>query len=339
MINFIRNNKGIAIIMAMAFLALFTTLTILSIDTVVSGFKLTKRSTQSISAFYLAESGIQKALYELRKDYAWAGEGPVYIDWAGQHKGQYEVSVAVIEDDKRRVVSTGYFPQKSGALVKRSIEVDIKPATPPWFFDNAIVSGESVDLNGSYTVDGSIMYGETVEPGDTPNSQKFEEDLPLLSFDQLRSIAVSQIKGNGQNNLYTQTDIDNGKPFPSSFWFDEANGIPNVVYVETNLVLRGSVGTIGGFFVVAGDVITNPGAEADTTINGNGTIDGTVYTLGEFRINGGGNGLGVTGGVWAKDDVVLNGNATVTYNQAYMNAIRGLNITFKPQIISWKEKY
>ncbi|MBI5144106.1 MAG: hypothetical protein HZA30_03460 [Candidatus Omnitrophica bacterium] len=110
-----------------------------------------------------------------------------------------------------------------------------------------------------------------------------------------------------------------------------------MVYVETNLVLNGNVGTLGGFFVVAGDVVTNPGAEADTTINGNGTIDGTVYTLGDFRINGGGNGLGVTGGVWGRDEVRLNGNATVSYNQDYMNAISGLNIGFKPQIVSWKE--
>lgn len=339
MTNFIRNNKGSAIILALAFLALFTTLTILSINTVVSGFKLMKRSTASVSAFYLAESGVQKALYELRKDYTWAGEGPVFIDWAGQPKGQYETSVAVIEGDKRRVVATGYFPQKSGTHVKRAVEVDIKPATPPFFFDNAIFSGEDVNLNGSYTVIGSIVYGDSIDPGNTPSSQQYDSDFPLLNFEQVRNIAISQIKENGQNNLYTQIDMDNGKPFPASFWLDEENGIPNVVYVETNLVLGGNIGTIGGFFVVAGDVITNPGAESDTTINGNGTVDGAIYTLGEFRINGGGNGLGVIGGVWAKDDVVLNGNAQVTYNQAYMNVIRNLNIAFKPQIISWKEKY
>lgn len=336
----LRNKKGIVLILGLAFLALFTTIIIFSINTVVSGFKLTKHSCDSIRAFYLAESGIQKALYELRKNYNWTGEGPLSISWAGSNKGDYEVSVEIItHGDKRRVISTGYYPQKFGGSIQRAIEVDIESPMPPWFFSNAITAGENVDLNGNYTVDGSIMYGEEIDPASTPNSSKFEGDFPLLDFAQIRDTAASQIKPDGQNNIYTQADIDAGKPFPTSFWFDEENGIPNVVYVETDLVLRGNVGTIGGFVVVAGDVITNPSGGADTTINGNGTIDGAVYTLGEFEINGGGNGLGVTGGVWGRDEVELNGNATVSYNQVYMEAIDNLNISFKPQIVSWKEKY
>ncbi|MBI4974981.1 MAG: hypothetical protein HZC19_04200 [Candidatus Omnitrophica bacterium] len=331
----LRNEKGIILILGLAFFALFATIVVFSINTVVSGFKLTKRSCDSIKAFYLAEAGSQKALYELRKNYSWTGEGPSSISWNGANKGDYEVSAAIIEGDKRRVLSTGYYPQKSGYSAKRTIEVEIESPMPPWFFDNAITAGDDVDLNGSWTVNGDIMYGDSIDPAGL--GQKFDTAFPLLNFSQLWNMAVSQIKPNGQNNLYTQADIDSRKPFPTSFWFDEENNIPNVVYIETNLVLNGNVGTLGGFFVVAGDVVTNPGAEADTTINGNGTIDGVVYTLGDFRINGGGNGLGVTGGVWGRDEVRLNGNATVSYNQDYMNAISGLNIGFKPQIVSWKE--
>lgn len=335
--NFLRNKRGIVLILGLAFLALFATIIVFSIDTVVSGFKLTKHTCDSMKAFYLAESGIQKALYELRKDYSWMGEGPASISWTGANKGDYEVSVAIIGGDKRRVISTGYYPQKFGASIQRAIEVDIESPMPPWFFGNAITAGEDVDLNGNWTINGNIMYGDSIDPAGL--GQQFDSAFPLLDFSQLRGIAASQIKPNGENNVYTQADIDSGKAFPSSFWFDETNLIPNVVYIETDLVLNGNVGTISGFFVVANDVITNPGAEADTTINGNGTIEGVIYTLGDFRINGGGNGLGVIGGVWGRDEVRLNGNASVSYNQDYMNAISGLNIGVKPQIISWKEKY
>lgn len=333
-----RDRKGIVLLLALVFLTLFTMVSIMYIATITSNYNLTKRSTYYFKAFYLAESGIQKALYELRKNYSWSGEGPVSIDWGGLSKGQYEVSVTVIAGDKRSVVSTGYFPHKTGAYAKKSIEVEISPPTPNWFYGNAILAGNNIDLNGSYAVTGNMLYGESIDPPSL--GQNFEGAFPLLDFEQLRTIAISQVKTNGQNNLYTQADIDNKKAWPASFWYDEANNIPNVVYIETNLVLNGNIGTMGGFFVVAGDVVTNPtGVDADTTINGNGTIDGCVYTLGDFRINGGGNGLGVTGGVWGRDEVRLNGNAQVTYNEDYMDAISGLNIGFKAQILSWKEKY
>lgn len=343
MMHMPKRKKGIVLVLGLAFLALFTIVSILSISTIVSSFNLTKRLSHSSRAFYLAESGVQKALYELRRDYSWTGEGPVDINWDTLSKGEYEVIVTDIGDNKKRVVSTGYFLQKYGALAKRAIEVDISPPTPSWFYDNAITAGDNVDLNGNYTVNGNTMYGTEISPEDYEPSEKIDGGLPLLNFAQLKLIAEQQtnpytISG---NNIYTQADFDayNGKPpFPESFWY-EGTSTPNVIYIETNLILRGDVGILCGFFVVAGNVLTDPDAGADTTINGNGTIDGCVYTLGNFRINGGGNGLGVTGGVWGRDEVRLNGNAQVSYNLDYMNAIRGLNIDFVPGILSWKEKY
>jgi hypothetical protein len=132
--------------------------------------------------------------------------------------------------------------------------------------------------------------------------------------------------------------------FPDSFWYSEptdpndpTTGTPNVVYVESDLELNGNVGTIGGFFVVAGDVITNPDDTSDATINGNGEIDGVVYTLGEFRINGGGGGLNVNGGVWAGEEARLNGNAHIAYTEDYMAALEALDINVEVQITSWRD--
>jgi hypothetical protein len=109
------------------------------------------------------------------------------------------------------------------------------------------------------------------------------------------------------------------------------------VYILTDLELKGNIGTVGGFFVVVGDVLTNPLGTYDTQISGNGQIDGCVYTLGTFEINGGGNGLNVLGGIWADREVELNGNATVVYNEDYMKAIKALNINPDVQLLSWRE--
>lgn len=341
--NATKSNKGIVLALVLSFLALFVMGTVLYLNLTTTDFAAAKRSTYATKAFFMAESGINKALYELRKDYLnYSGESSS-INYGFSDKGEYSVSVGAFDGVQRVVTSTGYYLNSTGphAYASKTLEAGVSSSsTPTWFYDNAVVAGDNVDLIGISGVTGDLKFGGAINPSTTPGATQFSDDFPMLDFVQLKAIAEAQIKPNGQNNLYTAADIASSKPFPNTFWFDLPGLIPNVVYVETDLTLKGNVGTLCGFFVVAGDVITNPSAvSADTTINGNGTIDGCVYTYGDFRINGGATGLGVTGGVWAKNDVRLNGNAQVTFNQAYMDAIDAMNIGVKPQIIYWKEKY
>jgi len=108
--------------------------------------------------------------------------------------------------------------------------------------------------------------------------------------------------------------------------------------VTTDLVLNGDIGTIGGFFVVVGSVLTDPQTVESTTINGTGQVLGAVYTTGEFRVNGGGqNGLSVDGGVWAGALARLNGSVTVQHNASYLQAIQALNINPAVQLLVWRE--
>ena len=132
--------------------------------------------------------------------------------------------------------------------------------------------------------------------------------------------------------------------FPDTFWYSEptepsdpTTGTPNVVYIDSVLSLNGNVGTLGGFFVVVGDVITNPLNTEDLSINGNGQIEGVVYTRGVFRINGGAGGLNIDGSVWAGEEARLNGNSHVSYNPYFVQSIEGLPIDFDVQIVSWRD--
>ena len=135
--------------MVLGLLALFTTATVLYLNTTTSDFQITKKSTYAIKAFFLAESGIHKTLYKLREVPGYAGgEGLCSII---SNMGEYEVDVGPLVDGKREVRSIGYFPGKNiVGTAKKEITATIScpVGLPLWFYDSAVVAGEEVDLIG-----------------------------------------------------------------------------------------------------------------------------------------------------------------------------------------------
>jgi hypothetical protein len=299
------------------------------------------RSVERNQAFHIAEAGIDYTLEQLRNNYYWT-PAPGAVSFGN---GQFVITLST-DGNKRRVESTGFMPEQSNYREKRIIEAWMKESVPDNFYDNAIYSADEVDLNGNaYVVNGDVVYySELDNPANingTATQDETANPLAMLDFEDLRAKALTQ------GNVYDADRLDDVKKgldsFPASFWralpIDSSHpetGIPNFVYVEGDLVLNGNVGTLAGFFIVVGDVLNNPSATFDATINGNGQIDGCIYTLGQFRINGGGGGLNVNGGVWAGTEAELNGNATVTYNADYMAAIKA-NVQADVRIISWRE--
>ena len=308
---------------------------------VLAESRAAQRSQASLQALYLAEAGIDRALVQLRSNYSWTTG---YSGLALGSTGTYSVSVQSLAGSRRRLTGQGTSALLPTPVV-RSVEAILQQYIPPNFYDNAIWASQDLLFNGnSYQVTGNVRHGDT-----TPSSTSHvtgtvtydpaTDPLPRLNYQQLHDIAQSQ------GNVYDAARIGNGhNVFPTSFWYtpptnpaDPTTGVPNVNYITTDLVLNGNIGTIGGLFVVVGNVLTDPTAEEDTTINGNGQIQGAIYTTGNFRINGGGNRLNVTGGVWAGDQARLNGNANVTYSSTYMDSIKALNINADVQVVSWQD--
>ena len=337
------NRKGIALIMIFAVIAILTILAASIISRSISESNIAKRYSETTQAFWLAEAGINQALYELRNNYNLTIAPPPQLGSVG-----YQVNISVSGQD-RIVNSTGYIPFTGQARASRTIEALMSKSIPPNFYDNAIYSAGEVDLNGnSYSVTGKIRYADSIDNTGNVNGTITQDPSinPLARFDfqELRTISSNQqnvyvVSG---NTLVNQATGQQG--FPASFWYspptdpnDPTTGTPNIVYIEGDLELNGNIGTIGGFFVVVGDVINNPGATYDATVNGNGQVEGAIYTRGEFRINGGGGNLNINGGVWAAEEVRLNGNAHISYNQSYMDALENLNLNIDVQISSWRD--
>lgn len=344
--------KGSVLIIAYVFLFSLLILGGIFFSRAVTDKKLFEMQQERTQAFYLAEAGVDEALVALNNNFSYTGSGVAELRQGGSKIGEYETAVSTITATRKRILSYGYFPDKANVRAQRCIEAIVKKESPPDFFDYAIYSAGLVDPNGnSYAVNGDVVYADSIDnPGNISGTVSQDATVaPLAAFDftVLRSISVAQ------GNLYDSDRLDdvqnNSDSFPSSFWYlaptdpsDPTTGTPNVVYVEGDMVLNGNIGTVGGFFLVVGNVLTDPDDIADSTLNGNGTVDGCIYTTGKFRINGGGGNLNINGGVWAGTEAELNGNAMINYNLPFMDSIeyliQSMGAGSVVQLLTWREQ-
>jgi cytoskeletal protein CcmA (bactofilin family) len=359
--------KGVVLLLSLFVIVVLAVLGVAILFRSISERSLAQRFKESTQVFWLAEAGISKGLRDLRSDYQLTNyntlvcEGKNLRSVSPQNLGEggYCLTVEFLENEDRKVVAYGGIPY---SCLPQDCCIDVN--SPPdscrafhsveavisdIFFDNAIYSAGDVDFNGNaYSVSGDIRYADEFEVQHEENIDgevTYDTSIsPLLELDfsQLESIS------NAQGNYYDSERVEEiPDSFPSSFWYSRADDgvdndsdgevdeddewVPNVVYLDIgdDLQLNGDI-SIGGFYILVGGY--------DVVINGRGTVDGAVYTQGEFRINGGGGELNVNGGVWT-EGVRLNGNAHVAYNEDYMQAIQSLmgNIG-SLHIISWKDK-
>lgn len=309
------NKKGIALILAFAVIMILAVLGSVIISRSINESQLSKRSAESTQVFWLAEAGVNRALRELKSTFSTNGNDLwlTEIDLSqNADNGGYVVDVEdVIIDAQthKKITAHGFIPFTGTARTERVIEAIIAGGEIPLnFFDHAVYSAGKVDFNGNSFVvannelapdNTAVIYAgafEVQKPGNIVGTTVNDPDISPLarfSFEGLRAISAAQqnVYIKVGNNLVNEATGLQG--FPSKFWYsdgldndgdgtiDEADdgGPPNVVYVESDLTLNGNIGTIGGFYVVVGDVLTNPDGTYDASINGRGQIQGVIYTL------------------------------------------------------------
>jgi Tfp pilus assembly protein PilX len=341
------NKRGVALILGFMVIVVLTILGAAVISRSVSERLVAQRCIEANQAFWLAEAGVARAQYELRKNPDLSDGNnllsPVPVLGPGEYNFDLTKST-VLGVTNYTVTARGCIPNNCNcvSLPNNCRATRILQATmnqyqniPTGFYDNAIYSAGNVTIGSNCVVNGDVFSGGTISGpvnGDrTPNDPTLQANgLPGLSFDQLRQKSIEQ----GWYNPNTNTTT-----YPTdSFWYvapspDNPIGVPNVVFVNSDFNLVGGNQVVKGFIVVGGNTIYN------AEIGGNATVDGCIYTRGNIWLHGGGGKLiNVRGGVWAGGTTTLEGNEQIDYNATYMTAIRdGLNPNIDIRITAWQD--
>lgn len=146
--NFNKNNKGTALLMTLLILTSILVVALASANILSSGIEMNRNQSQSTKAFFAAESGVEKALWEMRRngfDYPDSSQANVF-------NGSLDNGSAFIVDfeslpSKLTFVSTGEYRD-----VKRSIAVSFPhtcgcpaPCLQPCISQPGCVSGSAPD--------------------------------------------------------------------------------------------------------------------------------------------------------------------------------------------------
>jgi len=362
------NQKGMALLTTLIFVFVLVTFAVALLTMTSNDTKLSTLQRESTRALYIAETGIEKALWYLNTPVDQEGYG---LNWRtnvtvppvppgpltdGTASEYYEVTVLsdpVGQTDTIRVTSIGTVKKGKYSAGKRKIEVMAKKSiahSSSVAYNYALFAELIVDLIGALTVVGDIhsngdvtgsaniqdITGEITTGGD--------ELYPIIDFEYYRQLAI-------KNGTY----YDENSALPSEFV--DGGTISGIYFIEDDVTILGNTKlTIhNGTIFSNKSIILGGSAEInhikDETYNNplalvaQGDIDlrGTISTQGVIQSNSsviiGGTDSVFYSAVVAADTIKVNGTPAIIYDPNLQGTIvpgTGIEIYKKT---SWREVY
>ncbi len=234
------------------------------------------RSEQATKAFYVADAGIEYAIYRLRSSSATFIASNTSIP---NTDGTFDVSVSTTDIVNRyQIASTGHYPDASEARVNRNISVKIARDPPAqvfdysyfinnwgWYWGRDITANGDVRSNGRFDfvngprVNGHIYAGLEIDDHGTPvrgtggqadHQHQYQEKVDMPN---LQDISYYQTKAINESGSIT---ID-GSVLIDGVYGDDMGETGNLVLIGTSpdpIELNGTV-VVTGDLVIKGKVI------------------------------------------------------------------------------------
>ena len=265
--------KGIALFLSLIVIAVLTVLSTGAISHSISEARLTRRYSESVEAFWLAEAAVNRALKELRDNPSLLGvQGPYSLG-----RGQYSFTIQTVSGDptQRKITVDGAVPSLASVdRVERNLEIMMDQEGNP-LFSHAAFGKTLLTMTGNGETDsydsreGPYGGGEVNQDGDV-GSNGTEEGVVTLDGN-------ATVNGDAETGP-GGTVVINGEAEVTGDITDESNqDLPPVVVPSSLTSLPdGGTYTVGGnnsVTITEGDY-----KFSKISVQGNGTLtlEGTV---------------------------------------------------------------
>jgi hypothetical protein len=291
MVNIIKNQKGIALVLATILLLV---LSVLAVAMVFLGRHETLfmvKGRLSDSALYIADGGVEYAINELRKDSNYRGPTTYTLGNAGQFT--VNVSVDGQPEDHYEITSTGFVPDATHPRETRRVKsvVNLTQEVSS-VFQHAIASQGNITLQGNAVINSDNPQGE----GDIYSGGNILlQNNATVNGD---ASAVGTITTQG-NSTITGERNPGGEPLD----FPEIDTARYISEAQAG-------GTYNGNYIVGSNQNLGPlYITGNLVIQGNYqvTLTGTVYVAGSVTLQGTPDTYSFTG----SETLVANGNVTM----------------------------
>lgn len=372
--NLLSNQKGMALITTLIFVFVLVTFGVALLTMTSNDSRLSTLQKESTRAFYLAETGIEKALWFINfslnntDGLDWrTTEDESYDDGTAEEYFQVWVTTDEEDDDEEatmiKFVSTGTV-NKGGEYNKgsRSIEVKLTKGvaqSDSLSYNFAILTDKDMTINGNISVNGDIHSNEDITvagitfdlvnglataSGDIygypeGSSDQPTQPIPVVDFDHYATIA----KGDG-GVYYSDSKIFNTNETITGIHFIDGDvwikpPCSELIVKDGGIFATGEIKVDGGVevFIEHSDSYDNPLAliaQGDITIGGTVHAEGIIQTYGTFTLNG---AINIeVGCVVAEDGIFNGGGPEVEMNIVYDSGLQD-DIVVGTGVEVWKK--
>ncbi len=365
------NQKGMALLTTLIFVFILVTFAVALLTMTSNDSKLSTLQRESTKAFYLAETGIEKAIWYLNS----SEENSLGLYFVGSlHGGSaiefYDVDVSEIDTtgpyEVKTLISTGKV-REAGEYNKgtRKIEVKLKKGVAPsggLNYTHAIFTNNDMTVNGGVSVSGDIHSNGDLTVSSTEvfnlvngvatasgtnnfgDGDQPAQDYPAIAWDYFQDLAEREIDGGYYyENSYTFEGVDT---ILTGIHFINGNVIikNNIFLINATIIATGSIDVLGSGDVTLGnEIIEHPlslVAKEEIVIRGSVHGEGIIQTEGNFRNLG---NVNIQEGAIYAELGVFNGGGGAAFNIWYSTKLLDLPVpgTGIPvwKKISWREAY
>ena len=356
--NSLSNQKGMALITTLIFTFVLVSLGVALLTITNNDSKLSTLQRESTRAFYLAETGIEKALWYIN----FSPDNTQGLDWRtsdyseGSSDEYFKVVVTtdtVDPDDGEatviKFVSTGTV-NKGGQFNKGTRNIEVKlikgvAQNNSLAYNHAIFTDNDMIINGNIFVNGDIHSNGDITVAGTsfelPNgsatasgtvtgypdgiSDVENQEVPFIDFDYYQAIAEGdggEYYGDGNSLI-----IDSNRTLTGIHFVDQDIIIKppctKLIIEDGAIFARGTIKSQGGcdIEIIHSEDYHNPLAiiaDGDITLGGNVHGEGVIQTNDTFTLNG---TINIQEGAIVAEDGIFNGGGG-TMNVVYDNGLQ-----------------